>query len=72
MAFMGVRISWLMVAEVALGAAGAVGLLLGLAQRLFQPLAVRDVDPAVDHPADGPLPIEVGHHPVIDVALVPL
>ena len=42
--------------EVALGSAGAVGLLFGLAQRLFQPLAVRDVYPAVDHPADGPLP----------------
>ena len=55
--------------EVALGAAGAVGLLFGLAQRLFQPLAVRDVYPAVDHPADGPLPVEIGHHPVIDVAL---
>ena len=57
--------------EVALGPAGAVGLQLRLAQGLFQLLAVRDVDPTVDHPADGALGIEVGHHPVIDVDLPP-
>ncbi|MNT15117.1 hypothetical protein D3C72_1501560 [compost metagenome] len=57
--------------KVALGPARAVGLQLGLAQGLLQLLAVRDVDPAVDHPADGPLCIEVGHHPVIDVGLAP-
>ncbi|CAB5705609.1 Uncharacterised protein [Aeromonas hydrophila] len=52
--------------KVALGPAGAVGLLLGAAQRLLHGLAFGDVDPAVDHPADGAAVVKVGHHPVVD------